>query len=118
MQTDALTHQGDVLLDVATVLEGGEAAGEAADRVRQAIDAYDRKQNVAAARTPARDWPERRSSRRAESPYGPSARACVDLRASATAEVRKRQRRRDARQHDDELLADHLLASLPALASI
>ena len=49
MQTDALTHQGDVLLDVATVLTA-KRPGEAADRVRQAIDAYDRKQNVAAAR--------------------------------------------------------------------
>jgi len=50
MQTDALTHQGDVLLDVATVLTAAKRPGEAADRVRQAIDAYDRKQNVAAAR--------------------------------------------------------------------
>ena len=50
MQTDALTHQGDVLLDVATVLTAAKRPGEAADRLRQAIDAYDRKQNVAAAR--------------------------------------------------------------------
>ena len=50
MQTDALTHQGDVLLDVATVLTAAKRTGEAADRVRQAIDVYDRKQNVAAAR--------------------------------------------------------------------
>jgi class 3 adenylate cyclase/tetratricopeptide (TPR) repeat protein len=49
MQTDALTHQGDVLLDIATVLTAAKRPGEAADRVRQAIDAYDRKQNVAAA---------------------------------------------------------------------
>ena len=50
MQTDALTHQGDVLLDVATVLTAAKRTGEAADHVRQAIDAYDRKQNLAAAR--------------------------------------------------------------------
>ncbi len=50
MQTDALTHQGDVLLDVATVLTAAKRTGEAVDRVRQAIDVYDRKQNVAAAR--------------------------------------------------------------------
>ena len=50
MQTDALTHRGDVLLDVATVLTAAKRTGEAADRVRQAIDVYDRKQNVAAAR--------------------------------------------------------------------
>ena len=49
-QTDALTHQGDVLVDVATVLTEAKRSGEAADRVRQAIDAYDRKQNIAAAR--------------------------------------------------------------------
>ena len=50
MQTDALTHQGDVLLDVATVLTAAKRMGEAAARVRQAIDVYDRKQNLAAAR--------------------------------------------------------------------
>ena len=50
MQTDALTHQGDVLLDVATVLTAASRPGEAAERVRQAIDVYDRKQNAASAR--------------------------------------------------------------------
>ena len=50
MQTDALTHQGDVLLDVATVLTAAKRMGEAAARVRQAIDVYDRKRNLAAAR--------------------------------------------------------------------
>jgi class 3 adenylate cyclase/tetratricopeptide (TPR) repeat protein len=50
MHTDALTHQGDVLLDIAAVLTAAKRTAEAADRVRQAIDAYDRKQNVAAAR--------------------------------------------------------------------
>ena len=39
-----------MLLDVATVLTAAKRTGEAADRVRQAIDVYDRKQNVAAAR--------------------------------------------------------------------
>jgi len=51
MQTDALTSQGDVLLDVASVLTGAKRPGEAAERVRQAVDVYDRKQNVASARS-------------------------------------------------------------------
>ena len=50
MQTDAPTYQGDVLLDVATVLTAAKRPAEAAERVRQAIDVYDRKQNVASAR--------------------------------------------------------------------
>ena len=45
-----LTSQGDVLLDVGTVLTAAKRPGEAAERVRQAIDVYDRKQNVASAR--------------------------------------------------------------------
>jgi hypothetical protein len=39
------------LLDVAAVLTAADQLREAADRVRQAIDAYERKQNVAAARS-------------------------------------------------------------------
>ena len=39
MGTDALTHQGDVLLDVAIVLTAADRPTEAAERVRQAIDA-------------------------------------------------------------------------------
>jgi hypothetical protein len=50
MQTDGLTHQGDVLLDVATVLTTANRPVEAATRVRQAIDVYDRKQNAASVR--------------------------------------------------------------------
>ena len=50
MQTDAPTYQGDVLLDVATVLAAAKRPLDAAVRVRQAIDVYDRKQNVASAR--------------------------------------------------------------------
>ena len=50
LKTDALTDQGDVLLDVATVLAAANRPVEAAKRVRQAIDAYDRKQNAASGR--------------------------------------------------------------------
>ena len=50
-RTDALTYQGDVLLAVATVLEAAKRPVDAAERVRQAIDIYDRKQNVASGRT-------------------------------------------------------------------
>ena len=50
MKTDALTHQGDVLLDVAAVLTAANRRDEAAGRVREAIDLYERKQNAASAR--------------------------------------------------------------------
>jgi class 3 adenylate cyclase len=50
MQTDALTDQGDVLLAVASVLGRAGRGEEAAERVEQAIDMYDRKQNAASAR--------------------------------------------------------------------
>ena len=51
MKTDALTDQGDVLLAVATVLDAANRPAEAAERVRQAIEVYERKQNAASARS-------------------------------------------------------------------
>ena len=53
MQTDALTHQGDVCSTSPPSSQRRSGRG-GCGLIRQAIDVYDRKQNVASARSPSR----------------------------------------------------------------
>jgi class 3 adenylate cyclase len=49
-RTDAVTHHGEVLLDVAEVLRLGERQTEAAARIEEALELFDAKENAASAR--------------------------------------------------------------------
>jgi hypothetical protein len=49
-QTDALTHHGEALLDLAEVLRLGERHAEAAERIEEALALFDAKENAASAR--------------------------------------------------------------------
>jgi class 3 adenylate cyclase/tetratricopeptide (TPR) repeat protein len=49
-QTDALTHHGEALLDLAEVLRLGERHAEAAARIEEALALFDAKENAASAR--------------------------------------------------------------------
>ena len=46
-RTDALNWQGDALCDLAQVLEAAGRPSEAAEALEQALDRYERKQNLA-----------------------------------------------------------------------
>jgi class 3 adenylate cyclase len=48
--TDALVHQGDVLLDLAAALSAAHRYAEAAQGIEQALHLYERKESVASAR--------------------------------------------------------------------
>ena len=118
MQTDALTHQGDVLLDVATVLTAAKRTGEAADP----CPAGDRRLRPQAERRGGTERPREtgRSGgrlKRAESPrrgfpWGSAPCVSIHLRASAAAQIGCGQRGRDTRE-DDEELPQHRFAFLP-----
>jgi len=49
-RADAVTHHGEVLLDVAEVLRLGERQTEAAARIEEALELFDAKENAASAR--------------------------------------------------------------------
>jgi class 3 adenylate cyclase len=50
-RTDALTHRGEILLDLAHVLSSAERDAKAVTRIQQALELFDLKRNAASART-------------------------------------------------------------------